>query len=63
MKKPIVEMLLASGKRKDVLLVLEDGPQEMESLLKLLDTTRTGLLPQRIAGLYLMFSILGKSIE
>lgn len=39
-------MLLASEKRKDVLLLLEEGPQEMEKILKALNTTRTGLLPQ-----------------
>ncbi|MDP2216864.1 MAG: winged helix-turn-helix domain-containing protein [Methanolobus sp.] len=46
MKKTIVEMLLASEKRKDVLLFLQDGPKEMEALLKSLNTSRTGLLPQ-----------------
>lgn len=46
MKKAIVEMLLASGKRRDVLLLLDEGPQEMEKILKALNTTRTGLLPQ-----------------
>ena len=46
MKKTIVEMLLASEKRKNVLLFLQDGPKEMEALLKSLNTNRTGLLPQ-----------------
>ena len=46
MKKTIVEMLLASEKRKEVLLFLQEGPKEMEALLKSLNTSRTGLLPQ-----------------
>ena len=46
MKKPIVEVLLASEKRKNVLLLLMDGQKEMEVLLKSLKTTRTALLPQ-----------------
>jgi len=46
MEKTIVEILLSSEKRKNVLLRLQDGPQEMGSLIKLLDTTRIGLLPQ-----------------
>ena len=46
MKKPIVEVLLSSEKRKNVLLLLLDGPKEMETLIKSLKTTRTALLPQ-----------------
>jgi len=46
MKKKITDVLLASDKRKNVLLLLQDGPQEMEALLETLDTTRTALLPQ-----------------
>ena len=46
MKKLIVEVLLSSEKRKNVLLLLQDGPKEMEMLLKSLKTTRTALLPQ-----------------
>jgi predicted transcriptional regulator len=46
MKKPIIEILLSSEKRKKVLLLLQDGPREMETLLRSLNTTRTALLPQ-----------------
>lgn len=46
MKKPIVEVLLSSEKRKNVLLLLLDGPKEMEMLIKSLKTDRTALLPQ-----------------
>ncbi len=46
MKKPIIEVLLSSEKRKKVLLLLQDGPREMETLLRSLNTTRTALLPQ-----------------
>lgn len=38
--------MLASDKRKEVLLLLNDGPQEIEHLLKSLNTTRQALLPQ-----------------
>jgi len=38
MKKLIVEVLLSSEKRKNVLLLLQDGPKEMEMLLKSLKT-------------------------
>jgi predicted transcriptional regulator len=46
LKKPIVEVLLSSEKRKNVLLLLLDGPKEMETILKSLKTNRTALLPQ-----------------
>ncbi len=46
MKKPLLEVIFASEKRKKVLLLLRDGAQEMEVLLKSLDTTRQALLPQ-----------------
>ncbi|MBN2110235.1 MAG: winged helix-turn-helix domain-containing protein [Methanosarcinaceae archaeon] len=46
MKKPLLDVLFASKKRKDALLLLQEGPQEMEYLLKSLDTTRQALLPQ-----------------
>lgn len=46
MKKPLLEIIFASDKRKQVLLLLQDGPKEMEYLLKSLGTTRTALLPQ-----------------
>ncbi|MDW7733504.1 MAG: hypothetical protein SCH66_13885 [Methanolobus sp.] len=46
MKKQITEVLLASDKRKNVLLLLQEGPLKMETLLESLDTTRSALLPQ-----------------
>lgn len=46
MKKPILDVVFASEKRKGTLLLLHEGPQEMISLLSSLDTTRTALLPQ-----------------
>lgn len=46
MKKKITDVLLASDKRKNVLLLLQEGPLEMETLLESLETTRTALLPQ-----------------
>ncbi|WP_292463478.1 winged helix-turn-helix domain-containing protein [Methanolobus sp.] len=46
MTKALLDVIFASGKRKGVLQLLKDGPQEMEYLLKSLDTTRQALLPQ-----------------
>ncbi|MCQ6963875.1 helix-turn-helix transcriptional regulator [Methanolobus chelungpuianus] len=46
MKRPIVEILLLSEKRKNVLLLLQAGPKEMQELIGAVDTTRTILLPQ-----------------
>jgi predicted transcriptional regulator len=46
MKKPLLEVIFASEKRKNVLLLLREGAQEMEVLLRSLDTTRQALLPQ-----------------
>lgn len=46
MKRQILDVLFSSGKRKDVILLLKDGPKEMTLLLKSLDTTRQALLPQ-----------------
>ncbi len=46
MKKPLLEVIFASNKRKNVLLLLRNGTQKMEVLLKALDTTRQALLPQ-----------------
>jgi len=46
MKKALLDILFMSEKRKNTLLLLKDGPQEMEYLLKRLDTTRQALLPQ-----------------
>ncbi|MDW7732596.1 MAG: winged helix-turn-helix domain-containing protein [Methanolobus sp.] len=46
MKKSLLDVIFASDKRKNVLLLLQDGPKEMDFLLKSLETTRTALLPQ-----------------
>ena len=46
MKKPLLDVIFASEKRKNVLLLLKNGEQKMETLLNLLDTTRQSLLPQ-----------------
>lgn len=46
MKKPLVDVIFASEKRKNTLLILKDSPMEMETILKSLDTTRQALLPQ-----------------
>lgn len=45
-KKPLLDVLFASAKRKSVLLLLEDGPKKMETILESLSTTRQALLPQ-----------------
>ncbi len=46
MKKALLDVIFASDKRKEALLLLADRPKEMESLLSSLDTTRQSLLPQ-----------------
>ncbi|MDG6244604.1 MAG: winged helix-turn-helix domain-containing protein [Methanolobus sp.] len=46
MKKPLTDVLFMSEKRKNVLLLLQDGAKEMEFLLDSLSTTRQALLPQ-----------------
>ncbi|AFV25201.1 hypothetical protein Mpsy_3002 [Methanolobus psychrophilus R15] len=46
MKKPLLDVIFASEKRKNFILLLKDGPQEMGYLLKSLDTNRQALLPQ-----------------
>ncbi|KXS43826.1 winged helix-turn-helix domain-containing protein [Methanolobus zinderi] len=46
LKKSILDILFASEKRKNVMLLLKDGPQEMNFLLDNLDTSRQALLPQ-----------------
>jgi len=46
MKKPLLDVIFASEKRKGVLLLLQDGAKEMEFLLQSLNTTRQALLPQ-----------------
>lgn len=46
LKQPLLDVMLASEKRKEVLLLLNDGPQEMEYIFRSLNTTRQALLPQ-----------------
>ncbi|WP_292463809.1 winged helix-turn-helix domain-containing protein [Methanolobus sp.] len=46
MNKPLHEVIFASEKRKNLLLLLQAGPKEMPAILESLDTTRTALLPQ-----------------
>ena len=46
MKKTLIDVMFASEKRKNMLLLLHEGPQEMETILKSLKTTRPALLPQ-----------------
>ncbi|WMW22004.1 winged helix-turn-helix domain-containing protein [Methanolobus mangrovi] len=46
MKKRLLDVIFASDKRKNVLLLLQNGPQEMDALLKSLETTRQASLPQ-----------------
>jgi len=46
MKKPLLDVIFASEKRKRVILLLQKGPLEMKVLLRELDTTRQALLPQ-----------------
>lgn len=64
MKKSIVEVLLASEKRRNVLLLLRDGPKEMEIFLKSLKTSRVALLPQmKILKQYHLISKYGDTYE
>ncbi|MCQ6963283.1 helix-turn-helix transcriptional regulator [Methanolobus chelungpuianus] len=46
MKKPLLDVMFASKKRKEILLLLKDGPVEMEAILRSMQTTRQALLPQ-----------------
>jgi predicted transcriptional regulator len=46
MKKPLLDVMFASEKRKNVLLLMQDGPKKMEYLLQSLNTSRQALLPQ-----------------
>jgi len=46
MKKMLIDVIFASDKRKDLLLLLQDEAKEMEEILKNLQTTRQSLLPQ-----------------
>jgi predicted transcriptional regulator len=46
MKKPLLDVIFASEKRKKILILLKDGAQEMETILSSLNTTRQAVLPQ-----------------
>ncbi|AFV22784.1 hypothetical protein Mpsy_0573 [Methanolobus psychrophilus R15] len=46
LKKPLLDVIFASEKRKGVLLLLKDGSREMKDILRSLSTTRQALLPQ-----------------
>lgn len=46
MKKPLLDVIFMSEKRKGVLLLLQDGMKETKTLLHSLKTTRQALLPQ-----------------
>ncbi|SFM31449.1 helix-turn-helix transcriptional regulator [Methanolobus profundi] len=46
MKKRLLDVIYASDKRKNVLLLLQNGSQKMEHLLDSIKTTRQALLPQ-----------------
>jgi len=45
-KDALLDVLFASEKRKKVLLLLRDGPKEMDFILSCLSTSRQALLPQ-----------------
>lgn len=44
--KSLIDIVFASERRKNVLLLLQEGPKETETLLRAMDTTRPALLPQ-----------------
>jgi predicted transcriptional regulator len=46
MKKDLLDVIFDSEKRKNVLLMLDDGQKEMPVILSSLNTTRAALLPQ-----------------
>ncbi|WMW22966.1 winged helix-turn-helix domain-containing protein [Methanolobus mangrovi] len=46
MKKSLLDVLFKSQKRKNMLIMLQEEPKKMETLLKTLKTTRQALLPQ-----------------
>ncbi|WP_292461778.1 winged helix-turn-helix domain-containing protein [Methanolobus sp.] len=46
MKRSLLDVMFASEKRKNMLLLLQDGKKEMGTLLKALETNRQALLPQ-----------------
>jgi predicted transcriptional regulator len=46
MRRALIETISRSEKRKDVLLLLKDGPVSMSTILQTLDVSRNALLPQ-----------------
>ncbi|MDW7731977.1 MAG: winged helix-turn-helix domain-containing protein [Methanolobus sp.] len=46
MEKTLLDILFRSERRKDVLIMLKDGSQKMDTILRSLDTTRESLRPQ-----------------
>lgn len=46
MIKSLLDVIFASEKRKNTLILLQDGPKDITFLLEQLKTTRTSLLPQ-----------------
>lgn len=46
MRRSLLETIFMSEKRKNLLLLLRDGPREMGAILRTLDVTRHALLPQ-----------------
>ncbi|TGC06503.1 helix-turn-helix transcriptional regulator [Methanolobus halotolerans] len=46
MKKALLDVLFKSDKRKDLLLLLQDGKKNMETILNKLNSNRKSLIPQ-----------------
>ncbi|MCQ6963530.1 helix-turn-helix transcriptional regulator [Methanolobus chelungpuianus] len=46
MKKPLLDVIFASEKRMNMMLMLQDGPRPMEEILEQLEVARPALLPQ-----------------
>jgi predicted transcriptional regulator len=46
MRRALIETISRSEKRKDVLLLLQNGPVSMSNILQTLDVSRNALLPQ-----------------
>ncbi|MDI3485382.1 MAG: hypothetical protein PWQ50_602 [Methanolobus sp.] len=46
MRRALIETISRSEKRKDVLLLLQNGPVSMSNILQALDVSRNALLPQ-----------------
>ena len=46
MNSSLLDLILFSEKRKDFLLLLKEGPRNIEEILEKLQVSRTALLPQ-----------------